>query len=53
MLAKATKTKQMLDTNPQLESLFSFEKYKKVYERFTKWLKDKGFTQEKAQNLSR
>lgn len=53
MLAKATKTKQMLDTNPQLESLFSFEKYKKVYEKFTKWLKDKGFTQEKAQNLSR
>lgn len=43
MLAKATKTKQMLDTNPQLESLFSFEKYKKVCERFTKWLKDKGF----------
>lgn len=53
MLAKATKTKQMLDTNPQLESLFSFEKYKKVCERFTKWLKDKGFTQEKSQNLSR
>lgn len=60
MLAKATKTKQMLDTNPQLESLFSFEKYKKVCERFTKWLKDKGFPlertnkqQEKAQNLSR
>lgn len=60
MLAKATKTQQMLETNPQLESLFSFEKYKKVYERFTKWLKDKGFTieipnkqQEKAQNLSR
>lgn len=53
MLQKATKTKQMLETNPQLESFFSFEKYKKVYERFTKWLKDKGFTQEKSQNLSR
>lgn len=53
MLQKATKTKQMLETNPQLESFFSFEKYKKVYERFTKWLKDKGFTQEESQNLSR
>lgn len=52
MLAKATKTKQMLDTNPQLESLFSFEKYKKVCERFTKWLKDKGFPLERTNKNS-
>lgn len=52
MLAKATKTKQMLDTNPQLESLFSFEKYKKVYERFAKWLKDKGFPLERTNKNS-
>ena len=52
MLQKATKTKQMLETNPQLESFFSFEKYKKVYERFTKWLKDKGFPLEKTNKNS-
>ena len=52
MLQKATKTKQMLETNPQLESFFSFEKYKKVYERFTKWLKDKGFPLERTNKNS-
>ena len=52
MLQKATKTKQMLEANPQLESFFSFEKYKKVYERFTKWLKDKGFPLEKTNKNS-
>lgn len=52
MLQKATKTKQMLEANPQLESFFSFEKYKKVYERFTKWLKDKGFPLERTNKNS-
>lgn len=52
MLQKATKTKQMLETNPQLESFFSFEKYKKVYERFAKWLKDKGFPLERTNKNS-
>lgn len=52
MLQKATKTKQMLETNPQLESFFSFEKYKKVYEIFAKWLKDKGFPLERTNKNS-
>lgn len=52
MLQKATKTKQMLEANPQLESFFSFEKYKKIYERFTKWLKDKGFPLERTNKNS-
>jgi hypothetical protein len=52
MAQTATKIKQMLETNPQLESLFSFEKYKKVYEKFTKWLKDKGFTLKRTNERS-
>lgn len=52
MLQKATKTKQMLEANPQLESFFSFEKYKEVYERFAEWLKDKGFPLERTNKNS-
>ena len=52
MAKTAINIKQMLETNPQLESLFSFEKYKKVYEKFTKWLKDKGFTLERTNQRS-
>lgn len=52
MAQTATKLKRMLEINPQLESFFSFEKYKKVYEKFTKWLKDKGFTLERTNERS-